>query len=103
MDIIKTLLDYIECKYHKIYTREIKLIIDGHSYSTFFELNNIDRPLCIGGEFETDELFYNYLKKEFDQRKLYNSKYFVLKMDGYLSLNGEKIETNNINNTLEIC
>ncbi len=96
MDIIKEFLDYVLCKYKRVYTSNIRLEKCGDtSYSVFLALNNIDKPLCIGGDFPNDESFFTYLKKEFDNRKLYNSKYFLLQMEGFIDLNGEKLETNN--------
>jgi hypothetical protein len=86
MDIIQEFLNYIQCKYEKIYTAPIQLVQNETSYSVYMALNNVDKPLCIGGDFETDQQFLDYLKKEFDARKLYNSLYFVLRMETPLQL-----------------
>jgi formylmethanofuran dehydrogenase subunit E-like metal-binding protein len=89
IDIIGELLTYIETRYKRVYNSTMTLDVDvdtdndngGYtSYNLYINLNNLNKPLCIGGQFNSDSDFLTYLKSEFDKRNLYKTIYFVLKM-----------------------
>ncbi len=74
--------EYIKChlidKYELLYNKTMEVTVDGEFYSLFMELNNADRPLMIGGEFETDLDFAKYVVKEIDRREIFKTKYFII-------------------------
>ena len=76
-DIINKIKDfYIE--YFKVtYVKQMKLVIDATSYIIYLDLNNSDKPLMIGGDFDSDIDFTNFIIKELKKRNLERTKYFT--------------------------
>ena len=81
--IIDAILKYLSDKHQVIYTGKMKLTIDEvkkyvdkdeftNSYTLSIRLAQEEIPLNIGGSFDTDYEFINYICKEIDRRKLYN-------------------------------
>ena len=82
-------LDYVEqhpildairefmCTYFQVeYNKSMRLYLDDTSYVIYISLNNTERPLMMGGDFESDEDFIHYIEGELKKRKLHFIKYF---------------------------
>ena len=59
-----------------IYTGNFKLYLEEDNYGLGLEMGNFERPIIIGGQFESDEDFINYYKKEFRIKQLYRIELF---------------------------
>ena len=86
MTIIQEIKKYLMDKYEVQYNGKMKLTIDDYptgnpnnvlfSYSLPIPLSNDLMPLNIGGCFDTDTKFIDYICKEIDKRHIYNYKLF---------------------------
>lgn len=69
-------------KYCLIYTKNFKLYMepfednDGTDYAMGVEVGNFDRPIVIGGQFDTDQEFIDYYEKEFAAKQLWRIPLF---------------------------
>lgn len=69
---------YILDTYDVIYNSDIIVSINDNSYNLEFSLNRENKPLFIGGEFDSDESFLDYIKKEIDKRRLFILKVYKI-------------------------
>ena len=51
--------------YGLMYNKSYKLYKENGEYSLYLHINNQDRPYIIAGQFENDDQFLSYLKKDF--------------------------------------
>lgn len=60
------------------YNKSYELFMDKPDYSLYLHLNNRDRPLILAGQFDSDDKFIDYIKKELNSRKTFWIEYFSL-------------------------
>ncbi len=70
-DLANLIIAYFIEKYEVCYNRPLPIEIDGNNYLCKLYLAHDWRPIIIQGEFESDEQFLTYMKKEIDQRRLH--------------------------------
>lgn len=68
------LMETYGLKYNKTY----KLYKENGEYSLYLHMNNEDRPYIIAGQFNNDDQFLSYLKKDFQDNKIFLGEYFIL-------------------------
>lgn len=70
-DLESKLKQYFIDVYEVQYTRELPVDVEGINYTTTFYLGgDWRRPLLIQGEFENDDQYLIFMKKEIDTRRL---------------------------------
>ena len=75
--IIDAIKQFFIDEYCVSYEKRTQLFIDDEgSYVIYISLNNVERPLMIGGQFESDEEFTEYVKKELRKTKPHWIGYF---------------------------
>lgn len=94
-DLESQLKQYFISCYEVEYNKELPVFVDGTSYICHFYLgNDWHRPLIIQGEFDNDEQFLCFMKKEIKERRLHSVSFSRLekKLD---SIYGETKDDNN--------
>lgn len=77
-EINKWLLE-VHCIEHKA---KSKVLVDGDFYTMDFELNNSVMPYSISGEFNSEDAFIDYVKKQLKNR-VHSIKYYKIQMLDY--------------------
>ncbi len=77
--LIERVLSYLECKFEVKYTGKMAYetddTIDYHKLTWY--LNQQDQPAIMQGEFEDEDAFFEYVKKEIGVRRFHQVKYMI--------------------------
>lgn len=57
------------------YQKGLKISVDNNVYICEIELNNVNRPIVIQGEFNSDGEFLTYMQTELKKRRLHYTEY----------------------------
>lgn len=78
MDFEAEIINYILEKYQIRYNSQIKVTSEDGVYGLEFALNRENKPLVISGDFDSDESFLNYVKKEIDKRRFFTLEVYKI-------------------------
>lgn len=96
ISLINRVKNYLVEKHEIAYCKRLEYNNENGYFELKWELNDLSHPLIMMGDFLSEEDFFLYICKEIDNKRIFLTKYFILRMEEEPVIEESQCETNTI-------